>query len=78
MVGSNIYLDRWKPHYYVGYGLSCGILVIAATCSLLLRWSYKRINDKRDKMTEEEINARYTESELLAMGDHSPYFRYAY
>ncbi|KAF2093624.1 MFS general substrate transporter [Rhizodiscina lignyota] len=78
LIGSNIYLDRMKPHYYVGYGFCFSIMIVGATCALVLRWAYKRINDKRDRMTEEEIRAKYTESELLALGDRSPLFRYAY
>lgn len=75
-VGSNIYLEAQEPHYWLGYGLCLGILVAAIVCTLLLKTAYSSINKKRDSMSEAEIRARYTEAELLDMGDKSPLYRY--
>lgn len=60
-VGANIYLEKQKPRYYAGYGASLGFVVIAILCTFVLRWAYKRENERRDRMTEEEIKAKYTE-----------------
>jgi hypothetical protein len=34
------------------------------------------INNRKSKMTIEEIRAKYTEQELMDMGDKSPLFKY--
>ena len=38
----------------------------------------RRINAKRAAISEEEVRAKYTEEELVEMGDESPLFRYSY
>jgi hypothetical protein len=44
----------------------------------LLELSYKWGNSRKARMTEEEVRAKYTDEELLDMGDKSPLFpRYA-
>lgn len=37
----------------------------------------RRINAKREAMSPQEVAAKYTEEELVEMGDLSPLFRYA-
>ncbi|KIW83497.1 hypothetical protein Z517_02742 [Fonsecaea pedrosoi CBS 271.37] len=76
IVGSNIFLSNQAPHYWTGYGVIMGIDCLAVVACLILRFSYKRINAERDRMSEEEIRARYTDDELLKMGDKSPFYRY--
>lgn len=48
--------------------------------AFVLRIAYKRENAKRDELLaregEEGLKAKYTEEELLDMGDRSPFFRY--
>ena len=75
-IGSNIFLGKEAPHYWTGYGFSLGIIVLALSSAILLRFMLKRINEQRDRMSTEEIRAKYTEEELLEMGDRSPFFRY--
>lgn len=75
-VGSNIYLSREAPRYWTGYGVSLGVLVMAIIAGIILRIKLKAINAERDKMTTEEIYARYTPAQLADMGDKSPLFRY--
>lgn len=41
-----------------------------------MRFMLARINKQRDRFTEEEIRAKYTDEELTEMGDMSPLFRY--
>jgi hypothetical protein len=59
LVGSNIFLDRMKPHYYVGYGVCFAIMLIAACTGLFLRIVYSRLNRQRTGFNEAEIRARY-------------------
>lgn len=64
VIGSNIYLGREAPHYRTGYGVSAGCLVLAIVSTLVLRFAYDMENKRRDKMSEEEIRARYTERKI--------------
>lgn len=76
IAGSNIFLSREAPHYWTGYGFILGIDCAAFATCLFLRYKFKRINRNRDLLTEEDVRAQYSESELLQLGDQSPYFRY--
>ncbi|KAH8809451.1 major facilitator superfamily domain-containing protein [Xylogone sp. PMI_703] len=76
IAGSNIFLAREAPHYWTGYGFILGIDCAAFITCLFLRYKFKSINAARDKLTEQEIRATYTERELLELGDMNPYFRY--
>lgn len=76
IIGSNIYLTKERPYYKTGFGVSLGFVVIAGfSFALILRFALKRVNDNRDKMSLEEIRAKYTEEELIEMGDKSPLYR---
>lgn len=81
IMGSNIYLLREAPEYPTGFGASFGMLCLGMFAILVLRFAYARENKKRDKLLadigEEGIRARYTDKELVDMGDKSPFFRYA-
>ena len=76
IAGSNIFLSREVPHYWTGYGFILGIDCVGLLVCIFLRYTFKRINAKRDLLSEAEISARYSERELLELGDQSPYFRY--
>lgn len=75
-VGSNIFLQHERPHYWTGYGFCIGILTVAICSTLVLRWAYLSENKRRDQIPLEEVRARYTEQELLDLGDRSPLYRY--
>lgn len=79
--GSNIYLLREAPKYPTGYGTSLGFVVLAMIATLVLRYAFGRENAKREaflnEVGEEGIRARYTDKELVDMGDRSPFFRYS-
>lgn len=75
-IGSNIFLQNQAPHYWLGYGFSIAILASAIVSTFVLRFAYERENKQRDKMSVEEVRAKYSEEELLDMGDKSPLFRY--
>ncbi|KEF58777.1 uncharacterized protein A1O9_03620 [Exophiala aquamarina CBS 119918] len=78
--GSNIYLARQAPKYPVGFGVGLTTCVLGIIAAFILRWEYKRQNNLRDETIAREgadaVRARYTEQELLDLGDRSPFFRY--
>ena len=76
VVGSNIFIAAQDPRYWAGYGTCLGTSCAGIAAAVFLRMTYKRINAERDKISEEEIRATYTEAQLLDLGDKSPYFRY--
>ena len=49
--------------------MSLGFVGIAICATFVLRFAYKRANEKRDAMSEEDIRAKYSEQELLDLGD---------
>lgn len=75
-VGSNIFLADEAPHYWLGYGFALGIVTAAICMTFVLRAAFNKINRDRDRVPEAKVRARYTELELLDMGDKSPLYRY--
>ena len=41
-----------------------------------LEFALSRINKRRARMTEEEVREKYTQEELIDLGDRSPLYRY--
>ncbi|KAI1842384.1 hypothetical protein JX266_011425 [Neoarthrinium moseri] len=76
ILGSFMYIEAEKPKYHTGFGLGLALGVTGLIMSFVLEMTYKRGNAKKDKLSVEEIQARYTESELSDMGDTSPLFKY--
>lgn len=76
IMGSYLFFDSDAPTYTTGFGLSLAFAVSGVLAALLAEMSYKIVNRKRDKVTEEEIRAKYTQDQLLVMGADSPLFRY--
>ena len=68
------------PKYPTGFGTGLGICCAAVIMAFVLRKAFDRENKKRRAMLDEEgeeaIRARYSEQELLDMGDKSPFFVY--
>ena len=80
IAGSNIYLAREAPNYRTGFGTSLAICVCGIIAAFVLRTVYQRENKRRDAFmegkTDEEIMGKYTEQELLDLGDRNPFYRY--
>jgi hypothetical protein len=77
IIGSNIYLESQKPNYWLGFGAGLFISIAAIITTIVLKFAYERLNREKEAMgTEEEIRARFSEEELLQMGDKSPLFKY--
>jgi len=68
IVGSNIFIANQAPRYWLGYGVCFAFLCIAILSTLVLRYAYKRANDKRDKLNEADIRAQYTERKSILTG----------
>ncbi|OAL46979.1 MFS general substrate transporter [Pyrenochaeta sp. DS3sAY3a] len=76
VVGSYMYLEAEKPKYYTGFGLSLAFGASGFIVAFLLELSYKWGNSKKARLSEDEVRAKYTDAELLSMGDKSPLFKY--
>ncbi|KAL3441528.1 major facilitator superfamily domain-containing protein [Aspergillus insuetus] len=76
IVGSYIFMEKESPKYPTGFGTSLGFAAAGVAACVVLETVYHVKNKQRDKMTEEEVRARFTDDELDEMGDRSPLFRY--
>ena len=80
IMGSNIYMQKQAPKYPAGFGASLAMCCFSFLATLLLRWGFNHENKRRDKLLldegEDVVRARYTEQELLDLGDRSPFYRY--
>ena len=78
--GSNTYFVAEESRYQAAFGVSLGICAAGILMTFILRKAYQRENKKRDELParegEEGARARYTEQELLKLGDRSPFYRY--
>ena len=61
LISYSIFLTREAPRYWSGYGACLGCLCLGIAATLFLRFMLKRENERRDKWTEEEVRAKYTE-----------------
>jgi hypothetical protein len=71
-MASNFYRAQDAPKYTLGHALELGFCVTGIAAVLILRFSYRRINKKRDQIDV----SRYDSYEMAKMGDRSPMFRY--
>ncbi|KAF2098516.1 MFS general substrate transporter [Rhizodiscina lignyota] len=80
IAGSNVFIAAQAPVYHVGFGTCLASSVCAMITAFVLRIAYARENRQRkallDEMGEEAIRARYTDQELLDLGDKAPFFIY--
>lgn len=75
-IGSNIFIEEQKPQYRLGYGFSLGICTAAIGAVLVLKFSWRRENKRRDGLDEGQVRQKYSSQELLELGDKSPLYRY--
>ncbi|KPI42794.1 putative transporter [Cyphellophora attinorum] len=80
IAGSNIFFTADAPKYPVGFGFCLAIDGAGIIMAWVLRKYFQRENRKRDELLDREgeagIRAKYTDQELVDMGDKSPFFRY--
>lgn len=72
IIGSNIFIANQAPRYWLGYGFCFACVCMAILATFVLRFVYKRANQKRDRLSEEEIRARFTERKSIPA--YSPNF----
>ncbi|KAL2832293.1 major facilitator superfamily domain-containing protein [Aspergillus pseudoustus] len=76
IIGSYMYLDRESPTYQTGFGLSLAFGVSGLLVAVILEASLVWANRRNEAVVEREVRERYTDEELVALGDRSPLFRY--
>ena len=80
IMGSNIYLASEAPKYPTGFGVSLAMLCLAILSAIVLRLAFAKENKRREdllaELGDEGIRARYSEQDLLDLGDRSPFYRY--
>ena len=80
IVGSNIFVSWEAPKYPAGFGTGFAICCIAVLMAIFLRFIFARENARKvavlEREGEEAFRARYTEQEMVQMGDKSPFFIY--
>lgn len=70
-----MYIEKEKPKYPTGFGLSLALAGVGFFVAFFLEWSYKRGNAQKARVAD-EARVKYTEDELFDMGDKSPLFKY--
>jgi MFS family permease len=75
IIGSFMYIEKEKPKYPTGFGLSLALAGVGFFVAFFLEWSYKRGNAQKARVAD-EARVKYTEDELFDMGDKSPLFKY--
>jgi hypothetical protein len=71
-----MYLDREGPTYPTGFGLSLAFGSSALVAALILEVSFVYANKRNSMISELEIRDKYSDEQLLEMGDKSPLFKY--
>ncbi|KAL2287345.1 hypothetical protein FJTKL_05826 [Diaporthe vaccinii] len=61
---------------YTGYGLAVATGATGMIGSTILYFSWRRLNRRRAGVHEDQVSEKYTDMELLRLGDRSPLFRY--
>lgn len=78
--GSNIYIASEAPKYRAGFGVCLGMSCCAVLMAIFLRFAYDSENKRRRRLLdaegEEAFRGRYTEQEMLDLGDKNPFFVY--
>ncbi|KAF7714573.1 Uncharacterized protein PECH_008360 [Penicillium ucsense] len=70
-MSSNFYRAKDAPNYFMGHALELGFVVVGMIAVVIMRFTYKRINTKRDQLDP----AQYPD-DPDSLGDRSPLFRY--
>lgn len=76
IMGSYMFFDSNAPEYNIGFGLSLAFGLSGLIAALAAEAAYKWGNKKKAAMSPEEVRERYTQDQLLKMGDKSPLFKY--
>lgn len=70
-MSSNFYREQDAPKYILGHSLELAFVVVGMIAVVTLRFTYQRINKKRDSLDPSECP-----DDPDSLGDRSPLFRY--
>lgn len=80
LVGPNVFIAAQAPKYPTGFGVCLAMVTIAIIMSIVLRFVYDAENKRRRRLLDsdgvEAFRSRYTEQEMLDLGDRNPFFVY--
>lgn len=76
IMGSYMFYDSDAPKYSTGFGLSLAFGLSGLLMAFIAEAAFKWGNKKKEAMSESEVRAKYTQDQLLKMGDKSPLFKY--
>ncbi|KAJ9491643.1 hypothetical protein VN97_g1570 [Penicillium thymicola] len=76
VIGSYMYLDRESPTYLTGFGLSLAFGISGLLVACIVELSVVYANRRNGRLSEAEVREKYTDEQLLSLGDRSPLFRY--
>ncbi|TYJ52658.1 hypothetical protein B9479_006750 [Cryptococcus floricola] len=77
VAGSNIFMAKESPAYHTGFGTCLAFVGFGNILVPSLYYFYVGyVNKEREKMSEEDVYAKWTVEELQEMGDLSPLYRY--
>ena len=71
-MASNFYRKNDSPKYLLGHGLELAFLVVGMIAVVAMRFNYRRINKKRDRLHV----VQYSDTDMSRLGDRAPTFRY--
>jgi hypothetical protein len=72
-MASNFYREADKPKYLLGHGLEIGFVSVGLVAVVILRTTYQKINERRER---EGMERGFSNKEMSEMGDRAPTFRY--
>ena len=75
-MGSYMFFDSDAPVYATGFGLSMGFAISGLLVALVAELAYKTGNNRKAKMTDDDVRTTYSHDELIKLGDKSPLFKY--
>ncbi|KAJ5132824.1 hypothetical protein N7448_006982 [Penicillium atrosanguineum] len=70
-MASNFYRTQDAPQYILGHSLELGFVIVGIIATVIMRFTYQRINRNRDRIDPSQYPA-----DTDSMGDRSPLFRY--
>lgn len=76
VIGSYMYLDQESPTYLTGFGLSLAFGISGLLVACIVELSFVYANRRNGRLSEAEVREKYTDEQLLSLGDRSPLFRF--
>ncbi|KAL3417689.1 hypothetical protein PVAG01_10699 [Phlyctema vagabunda] len=71
-----LFETEYAPEFYIGHGVSMGMIAISGSIFLGMTFYYKAVNRRREAGAEDKIMEGLSEMEINELGDRSPRYRY--